>query len=127
MTAIATRKMGGNRSQRSRTRKQFLYNPKNPKLSFNVYIDKNPCDTIPIHYKTVQDVENTIQKLEKLYKSHKYTHRRIWSVGMIMKVRLEVLRDKKPEEYALAKRYFEFLGERTKMNTDDRYRSVFKK
>ena len=28
-------------------------------------------------------------KLERLYKKGKYTHKRIWQVGMIMKVRLE--------------------------------------
>jgi len=44
---------------------------------------------------------------------------------MIMKVRLEVLKEKKPEEYKLAKRFFEFLGERTKLSEKDRYQSVF--
>jgi len=117
-----TRKKGG---KRSTTRKQFLYNPKNPKLSFNVYIDKNPRDTIPIRYKTVEDVKNTIKKLETLYKARRYTHRRIWAVGMIMKVRLEVIKKDKPEQYKIAKRYFEFLSERTKMNKENRYRSVF--
>ena len=32
---------------------------------------------------TVEDVKNTINKLEKLYKNKKYTHKRIWQVGMI--------------------------------------------
>lgn len=118
-----TRKKGGNRNK---TRKQFLFNPNNPKSSFNVYIDKNPHNTIPIHYKTIVDVKNTINKLEKLYKANKYTHKRIWAVAMIMKVRLEVLKQKKPDEYQLAKRYFDFLSERTKMNEENRYRSVFK-
>jgi len=118
-----TRKKGG---KRSTTRKRFLFNPDNPKLSFNVYTDKNPDDTIPIHYKTLKDVKNTIRKLEKVYKAHKYTHKRIWAVAMIMKVRLDVLKQKKPEEYKLANRYFQFLGERTKMNEKDRYQSVFK-
>jgi len=120
---LYTRKKGG---KRSKTRKQFLFNPTNPKSSFNVYIDKNPNNTIPIHYKTIDDVKNTIEKLERLYKAKKYTQRRIWAVGMIMKVRLEVLKQKKPEEYALAKRYFEFLGTRTTMNRENRYQSVFK-
>jgi len=119
---LQTRKKGG---KRNITRK-FLFNPNNPKTSFNVYTDKNPHDTIPIHYKTLEDVKNTIEKLEKLYKAKKYPHRRIWAVAMIMKVRLEVLKQKKLKEYKLAKRYFEFLGERTKMDTDDRYQSVFK-
>jgi len=120
---LQTRKKGG---KRTITKKHFLFNPNNPKTSFNVYTDKNPHDTIPIQYKTLDDVKNTIEKLEKLYKAKKYPHRRIWAVAMIMKVRLEVLKQKKPKEYQLAKRYFEFLGERTKMDKDNRYQSVFK-
>ena len=85
----------------SKTKKQFFFNPNDPKKSFDVYIDKNPKDTIPIKYTTVKDVQNTINKLETLYKSRKYRHKRIWQVGMIMKVRLEVLRNKKPEQYKL--------------------------
>ena len=94
---------------------EFLYNPDDPKRSFDVYIDKNPDDTIPIKYKTVADVKATIQKLEKLYKAGKYSHKRIWQVGMIMYVRLKVLRQKKMEQYKLAKMYFKFLGYRTKI------------
>jgi hypothetical protein len=109
-----------------KTRKQFLYNPNNPKKSFDVYIDKNPKDTINIKYTTLEDVKNTINKLEKLYKDKRYTHKRIWQVGMIMKVRLEVLKDKKPQQYALSKKYFEFLGKRTKLDNNQRYNSVFK-
>jgi hypothetical protein len=107
------------------TKKRFLYNPNNPKKSFDVYIDKNPKDTIHMKYTTTQDVKNTIDKLEKLYKAKKYTHKRIWQVGMVMKVRLEVLKLKKPEQYNLSKKYFDFLGERTKLNNKDRYNSVF--
>lgn len=111
---------------KNKTRKQqFLFNPNNPKKSFDVYIDKNPDDTIPIKYTTLEDVQNTIEKLEKLYKSKKYPHKRIWQVGMIMKVRLEVLKKKKPNQYKLAKRYFEFLGTRTKLSEDERYDFTF--
>ena len=74
----------------SKTKKQFLYNPTDPKKSFDVYIDKNPKDTIHIKYTTLDDVKNTINKLETLYKSKRYTHKRIWQVAMIMKVRLRV-------------------------------------
>ena len=109
-----------------KTKKQFLYNPNNPKKSFDVYIDKNPKDTIHIKYTTLDDVKNTIHKLEKLYKTKKYTHKRIWQVGMIMKVRLKVLQSKKPLQYALANKYFKFLGYRTKMNNKNRYKSHFK-
>ena len=116
------------RTPKNKTRKQkhFLYNPNDPKKSFDVYIDKNPEDTIPIKYTTTEDVKNTITKLERLYKAKKYSHKRIWQVGMIMKVRLEVLKKKKPEQYALSKRYFEFLSKRTDLNGPERYRSVFK-
>lgn len=110
----------------NKTKKRFLYNPDNPKKSFDVYIDKNPNDTIPIKYKTVDDVKNTIKKLERLYKDKKYTHKRIWQVGMIMKVRLEVLKAKKPKEFKLANKYFKFLGERTKLNEKERYNFKFK-
>ena len=110
----------------SKTKKRFLYNPNNPKKSFDVYIDKNPKDTIHIKYTTVQDVKNTIDKLEKLYKAKKYTHKRIWQVGMIMKVRLEVLKSKKSEQYNISKKYFDFLGKRTKLDNKDRYNVIFK-
>ena len=42
----------------SKNKKTFLYNPDNPKMSFDVYIDKDPSDTIPIKYTTVEDVKN---------------------------------------------------------------------
>jgi uncharacterized protein (DUF2237 family) len=107
--------------------KDFLYNPDNPKKSFDVYIDKNPKDTIHIKYTTVQDVKDTIKKLEKLYKAGKYPHKRIWQVGMIMKVRLEVLKSKKKEHFRLANRYFKHLGERTKIKGEkERKKFIFK-
>ena len=68
------------------TKKQFLFNPNNPKKSFDVYIDKNPKDTIKIKYKTLADVKSTIHKLERLYKKKQYSHKRIWQVAMIMRV-----------------------------------------
>jgi len=113
-------------ANKSKTKKRFLYNPNNPKKSFDVYIDKNPKDTINIKYKTIEDVKNTIDKLEKLYKDKKYTHKRIWQVAMIMKVRLNVLKNKKSEQYTLSKKYFDFLGERTKLKDKTRYTTIFK-
>jgi hypothetical protein len=119
------RKTQKRRQRSNKTRKVFLFNPDDPKRSFDVYIDKNPKDTIPIKYKTVDDVKDTIEKLERLYKAKKYPHKRIWQVGMIMKVRLEVLKNKKPKEYALSNRYFKFLGARTKLSDQERYKSTF--
>jgi hypothetical protein len=114
------------RSNNTKTKKKFLYNPNNPKKSFDVYIDKNPKDTIHIKYTTTQDVKNTIDKLEKLYKDKKYTHKRIWQVGMIMKVRLEVLKNIKPQQYSLSKKYFDFLSKRTHLDNKRRYKTIFK-
>lgn len=122
---MKTRKYKSTKKNKSKTQKRFLYNPDDPKKSFDVYIDKNPKDTIPIKYTTTEDVKNTITKLETLYKKKKYTHKRIWQVGMIMKVRLEVLKDKKPEQYAIAQKYFEFLGERTKLGEKERFQYTF--
>ena len=114
---------------------QFLYNPNNPKKSFDVYIDKNPDDTIPIKYTTVKDVKDTIKKLERLYKSNKYPHKRIWQVGMIMKVRLEAMKKHKKtkypnakkvnERYNMSKKYFKFLGSRTKLDEKSRKKLTF--
>ncbi len=118
-------------------KKQFLYNPNDPEKSFDVYIDKNPADTIPIKYSTPQDVKNTIKNLEHLYKSNKYSHKRIWQVGMIMKVRLEAMvkhqKDLYPnakkvkQRYNLANKYFLFLRKRTKKKSEkERKNLVFK-
>lgn len=122
---MKTRRNKRHKLTKNKTKKQFLYNPNNPKKSFDVYIDKNPKDTINIKYTTVDDVKNTINKLERLYKSKQYSHKRIWQVGMIMKVRLEVLKDKKPEQYKLSKKYFDFLGKRTKLSENERYKLKF--
>ena len=128
-----TRKKNGKQNNRV---KQFLYNPNDKKRSFDVYIDKNPNDTINIKYKTIDDVKNTILKLERLYKNKKYSHKRIWQVGMIMKVRLEaILKNNKlfpnavniKSRFKLAQRYFKFLGFRTKKKTfKERKNMIFK-
>jgi hypothetical protein len=113
------------RRGKNKTVKNFLFNPNNPSKSFDVYIDKDPSDTIPIKYTTVTDVKETIEKLERLYKTKKYSHKRIWQVGMIMKVRLKAMKAKKPAEYKLAERYFQFLKYRTGLSGEERYKIVF--
>ena len=45
-----------------RPKKKPYFHPNDPKKSFDVYIDKNPNDTIPIKYKTLSDVKDTIKK-----------------------------------------------------------------
>ena len=125
------------RKRRKKQKKQFLYNPNDPSKSFDVYIDKNPNDTIPIKYTTVKDVKDTISKLERLYKTKKYPHKRIWQVGMIMKVRLEAMKKHKKTRYPnaknvtprfnLANKYFKFLGKRSKKHSfDERKNMIFK-
>jgi len=112
----------GGKSKKKKTKKkkkQFFFNPQDPKNSYDVYIDKNPKDTIPIKFKLVKDVKNTIKKLERLYKSGKYSHKRIWQVGMIMYVRLKVLKDKKKKQFQLSQKYFKFLGKRTKIKDEN--------
>lgn len=127
---INLQKGGGKKNTNKKT---FLYNPDDPKKSFDVYIDKNPNDTINIKYTTIEDVKKTIQKLEKLYKQKKYTHKRIWQVGMIMKVRLEVIKKLHPKakniksRFNLSNRYFKFLGNRTKAKGEARYKMTFMK
>lgn len=112
--------------RQNKTQKRFLYNPNNPAKSFNVYIDKNPADTIPIKYTTLEDVETTIRKLEHLYITKRYPHKRIWQVGMILYVRLKVIKKLKPAQFTLAQKYFKFLGHRTTLPQDERYKLVFK-
>jgi hypothetical protein len=111
---------------RNKTEKKFLFHPNNPDKSFDVYIDKNPTDTIPIKYTTVKDVQQTIHTLERLYKTKQYSHKRIWQVGMILYVRLKVLKKIKPDQYALAQRYFKFLKHRTSLPDEERYIITFR-
>lgn len=102
-------------------KKEFLFNPKNPKKSFDVYIDKNPKDTVSIKYSNKKEVQNTIKKLEKLYKSGKRTHKRITQIAMILRVRLRAIKNKNPKidggRLAIAERYATFLKNRTKKKT----------
>ena len=111
---------------KSKTKKTFLYNPKNPKKTLDLFTNDNPEDTIHIKYTTLEDVKNTIDKLEQLYKDKKYPHKRIFQIGLIMKVRLELLKKIKPEQYALANKYYEFLKKRTKLDDKERYSFLFK-
>ena len=119
--------------QKTKRQQQFLYNPDNPKKSFDVYIDKDPTDTINIKFTTIKDIKNTITNLEKLFKSKKYSHKRIWQVAMIMKVRLQAILKNHPNanniksRYDLSLRYFLFLKKRTQLETfKDRKRLKFK-
>ena len=134
LTKTRARKSKKLKKKPTKKKPQFLFNPSDPKRSFDVYIDKDPSDTIPIKYTTVEDVEKTISKLEELYKNGKYPHKRIWQVGMILKVRLGVFykyRKTKypnakniPARFKLAERYFKFLSNRTKVKTDSERKAM---
>tara|TARA_Y100000004_G_scaffold50562_1_gene55754 strand:+ start:1974 stop:2306 length:333 start_codon:yes stop_codon:yes gene_type:complete len=94
--------------------------------NYDLYSDANPKDTISIKYKSINDVKDTIKKLERLYKTNKYPHRRISQVSNIMTQRLRVI-NSNDNRYKLSKRYFEFLKERTKIkNEKDRKKLSFK-
>ena len=82
-----------------------------------LYTDENPKDTIPIKMTTFQDVKNTIEKLENLYKSGKRPHIRISQVAQVLEQRLRFM-DGKKRQHALAKRYTEFLKKRTKLKDE---------
>ena len=114
----------------------FLYkkSSKSSKSSnkYDIYNDTNPKRTIPIKYATFKDVQNTIQKLEKLYKAKKYTHRHISQVALIIRVRLSILQKKNSKlkdinkRLKFAEKYATFLKKRTKVKGDDRYKLIFK-
>ena len=94
--------------------------------NYDLYSDANPKETIRIKYKTITDVKKTINNLEKLYKSNKYTHRRIVQVVNVMTQRLRVINEN-DNRYKLSKKYFEFLKGRTKIKGEEnRKKIIFK-
>tara|TARA_R100000231_G_scaffold120356_1_gene90465 strand:- start:1434 stop:1766 length:333 start_codon:yes stop_codon:yes gene_type:complete len=94
--------------------------------NYDLYSDANPKDTIRIKYTTLQDVKDTIKKLEKLYKTNKYPHSRISQVVNVMTQRLRVI-NKDDKRTKLSKKYFDFLKKRTKVRKEsDRKKLSFK-
>lgn len=91
--------------------------------NYDLYSDRNPKDSIRIKYASLDDVKNTIKKLERLYKANKYPHVRIVQVANVMTQRLRVINDK-DKRYLLSEKYFNFLKERTKRK--DRKKMIFK-
>jgi hypothetical protein len=93
--------------------------------NYDLYSDANPKDTIRIKYKTIEDVKNTIKKLEKLYKTNKYKHNRIVQVVNVMTQRLRVI-NPNDKRYKLSLKYFNFLKDRTKIKGDiNRKKTIF--
>ena len=85
--------------------------------NYDLYSDANPDDTIRIKYKTLKNVNWTIRKLERLYKTGQYPHKRISQVVNVMTQRLRVIDETDPR-YFLSRNYFNFLKNRTKVKKD---------
>ena len=93
--------------------------------NYDLYSDANPKDTIRIKYASLDDVKNTIKKLERIYKTGRKPHARISQIANVMTQRLRVI-STRDARYKLSNRYFDFLKERTKKNKEDRKKMVFK-
>tara|TARA_Y100000114_G_C11760054_1_gene329025 strand:- start:1796 stop:2128 length:333 start_codon:yes stop_codon:yes gene_type:complete len=97
--------------------------------NYDLYSDANPSNTVRIKYKTINDVKNTIQMLEKKYKNNEIKHNRNSQIVNVMTQRLRVIlknHNKGKDRFELSKRYFDFLKERTKMKKDKRKDLIFK-
>ena len=82
-----------------------------------LYTDENPSDPIPIKFSTLGDVKTTIRKLERLYKKGERPHIRISQVAQVLEQRLRFIKGAK-DRHNLAKRYKEFLKQRTKIKNE---------
>ena len=91
--------------------------------NYDLYSDANPKDTIRIKYATLEDVKNTIKKLENLYKKGEYPHNRISQVVNVMTQRLRVI-DPNDKRYKLSNKYFEFLKNRTREKTEEKRKKL---
>ena len=78
-----------------------------------LYTDENSRDTVPIKFSNINDVKQTISKLERLYKSGKIDHKRTSQIAQVLEQRTRFMKGKQKENN-LAKKYTEFLKQRTK-------------
>lgn len=85
--------------------------------NYDLYSDANPRDTVRIKYTTEKDVKDTVNKLEKMYKSNKITHSRNSQITNVMTQRLRVI-NPKDKRLMLSKKYFDFLKSRTKIKNE---------
>ena len=91
-----------------------------------LYTDENPADTVSIKYASLQDTKDTIKKLERLYKSDRRPHIRISQIANVLEQRLRFIKSNKNTRHTLAKRYTEFLKQRTNKARDkDRQKMRF--
>jgi hypothetical protein len=93
----------------------------------DLFTDANPSDTINIKYKTLDDIKNTINILEKQYKTGNHTHKRISQIANLMKIRVGLIRNHSMPEYKLVNNYTFFLKQRTLKHTlSSRRKLIFK-
>ena len=91
--------------------------------NYDLYSDANPKDTIRIKYTTLEDVKNTIKKLERLYKKGEYPHNRISQVVNVMTQRLRVI-EPNDNSFKLSNKYFDFLKMRTREKSEDKRKKL---
>jgi len=98
--------MGKTKNNHTLTKKNTYFE------KYDLYSDANPKDTIRIRYDTLKNVEKTISKLERLYKTNKYPHKRIVQVANVLQQRLRVIYNnygKGKNRKNMADKYFTFL------------------
>lgn len=82
-----------------------------PEQHSDLYTNEDPSNTIPIRFKTIQDVKNTIKRLERLRISKKYTRHRISKVAHVLEQRTRFMKGKKNHN-EIAKEYIRYLAHR---------------
>ena len=98
---------------------------KKPKGSTRrLYTDENPKDTVNIKFTTVDDVKNTIRKLERLFKSGERPHLRISQIAQVLEQRLRFIKGA-GDRHKISVKYKNFLKERTKKKGDERKKLTF--
>ena len=98
---------------------------KKPKNSTRrLYTDEDASDSVAIKFKTISDVKSTINKLERLYKKGERPHKRISQIAQVLEQRTRFMKGKEKEN-ALAKKYTDFLKERTKKPENERKKMKF--
>ena len=98
---------------------------KKPKNSGRrLYTDENPKDTVSIKFSSVSDVRSTINKLERLYKKGERPHKRISQIAQVLEQRLRFIKGA-DDRHRIAKKYTDFLKERTKKPENERKKMKF--
>lgn len=114
---------------RRRSRRYTLKKKNTYFKNYDLYSDANPKDTVHVRYDTLPNLQKTIRKLERLYKSGKYPHKRIVQICNVMKQRLRVIHDryhKSDENLKEITRYFNFLKKRTNHDKKTRKKLTYK-